>query len=759
MNILENTITDKDIITEKRKKANPYIYKNVEPELMEKHQNLGWEFDRKLKHTVKIKKLKSVDVLFEDRVWVMLSSLGFKRLNKDRNFKVPYDKKGLLTQQIDVFAADDETVLFVECKATKNLKKGDFKNDIEAIGGKRGGIIAEIRKCFPAKKYKIKFIFATSKYILSEQDTERLKKFDIIHFDEDAIQYYEELGKHLGQAARFQLLGTLFEGQKIPSLDNKIPAIEGSMGGFKYYSFSIEPEKILKMGYVLHSDNANKNDMPSYQRLIKKNRLKSIQEFVNKGGFFPNSVIINIVANGSNLRFDKSSLQSECSLSKLGLLYLPKKYRSVFIIDGQHRLYGYADSEYINKNTIPVVAFIDLDKREQVRLFMEINENQKSVSKNLRNTLIGELSWDDDDLNKQRKALCSLVARELGEDTNSPLYGRVIIGENKKTSKRCISMESITSSLIKSNFFSKFKDDSIIADGTFDKGNNDVTKNNIMIFLIKVFKVFSGKLKEEWEKGEEDNGILTINIGIYGLISIFSDIVDYLVKESIVNPKVDSSDIILTKMSFFLEPLVHFYKNITEKSKTELRKTYGGGGKTKYWRSLQKAIHDKIPEFKPEGLDQYWLDHGMHFNVDSYKMLREIESYFNIDFKDKLKSKYGEQWFALGVPKSVYFEAKRLAAEKDLENASTGEVTDPWDCLMLINYREIAIVEGNWAELFSNDYTRPEERRKNGNKKIKTEWLEKLNKIRNKVAHNNSVTGEEYEFLKSVYNWKTGKSI
>ena len=59
------------------------------------------------------------------------------------------------------------------------------------------------------------------------------------------------------------------------------------MGGYTYYSFSIEPEKLLKIGYVLHRNKANRKLMPTYQRLIKKSRLKSVQDFVDNGGFFP----------------------------------------------------------------------------------------------------------------------------------------------------------------------------------------------------------------------------------------------------------------------------------------------------------------------------------------------------------------------------------------------------------------------------------------------------------------------------------------
>ncbi|MGK0747779.1 DGQHR domain-containing protein, partial [Yokenella regensburgei] len=92
------------------------------------------------------------------------------------------------------------------------------------------------------------------------------------------------------------------------------------------------------------------------------------------------------------------------SISKLGILHLPNIYRSAYIIDGQHRLYGYANSEYAASNTVPVVAFVDLDKKEQVKLFMDINENQKAVSKNLRTTLQADLLWESDNVAERQLA-------------------------------------------------------------------------------------------------------------------------------------------------------------------------------------------------------------------------------------------------------------------------------------------------------------------------------------------------------------------
>lgn len=51
--------------------------------------------------------------------------------------------------------------------------------------------------------------------------------------------------------------------------------------------------------------------MPTYQRIIKKQRLKEIRKFIDNKGFFPNSLIISIDTNGKKLRFDLATPQIE----------------------------------------------------------------------------------------------------------------------------------------------------------------------------------------------------------------------------------------------------------------------------------------------------------------------------------------------------------------------------------------------------------------------------------------------------------------
>ena len=103
----------------------------------------------------------------QDYICVMLFNMWFQHLNKDRHFEFSYDSNNeRFTQQIDVFAADEETVLIIECKSAESIKEHSFKTYIEKMHGIFPGISTEIRKKYPGAK--IKQIFATQNYILGD---------------------------------------------------------------------------------------------------------------------------------------------------------------------------------------------------------------------------------------------------------------------------------------------------------------------------------------------------------------------------------------------------------------------------------------------------------------------------------------------------------------------------------------------------------------------------------------------------------------
>ncbi len=756
----KNTVFEKQIPSNLRKRRSEFIYESVPIKLEEDFTKQGWEINRRFKTKTRLQKPKPQDQKFEDKVWATFAGLGFKFLNEDRNFKLNYSNDSELTQQIDVFAADEETVLLIECKSTAGEpKKGNFKETIEAIGGKKDGLIKTIHKIFNGHKPKIKFILATNNYILSGPDTERLRNYDIIHFDNEMIQYYDELNKHLGVAARFQLLGFLFSGQTVPEMDNKIPAIKGKMGGLTYYSFSIEPERLLKLGYVLHRNKANKKLMPTYQRLIKKSRLKSVQEFVEGGGYFPNSLIVSIDSK-KPLRFDFAGNQSNECLSKLGILHLPQKYRSAYIIDGQHRLYGYANSEYKNTNTIPVVAFENLERENQVKLFMQINENQKAVPKNLRNTLNADLLWVSANLDEQVKALKLQIAQDLGEDLDSPLFDRVIIGENKKTSTRCITIDTIRIGLDRSNYFGSFTKTSIKEDGTFYLGNNQDTYNLFLPFIKGVFQYFKDKLPEIWSLGESEDGFLAVNVGIESIIRLSSDIVDHLKQSDSILPKQDKPDKTLDELFYYLDPAIQYMQDLSKEDRLSMKKSYGTAGRTKYWRILQRVTRESRPDFNPKDLDNYWKDREQTLVESSYSMIGEIETELNRLVKEKLVDYYGNKtWFKKGVHPKVQEQATLLALQKNREIEDPDQEKTEWDCLHIIDYRTIATYGKNWSEVFEKTLTKPGEEKIRGGKDEKTKWMQKLENIRNEIAHSYSINEEQHSFITELKEWLVDKRI
>ena len=570
----------------------------------------------------------------------------------------------------------------------------------------------------------------------------------------------KEIAEHLEVSAEV-LQESLIANQEIKNMDDRVPAIQGKMGGYTYYSFSIEPEKLLKIGYVLHRSEANKNMMPTYQRLIKKKRLQEVRSFINEGGYFPNSIIISIDTNGKGLVFDKSSSKVETTISRIGILHIPKRYRSAYIIDGQHRLYGYSDSLYAETNTIPVVAFVDLERSEQIKLFMDINENQKAVPKSLRVTLNADMLWESPDFGEQRQALRSKIAQMLGEEATSPLNSRIVIGENESTPTRCITVEALQAALKKCRFFDSYgKKNALQKEGTFDCKDNQETCDLFYPFIEKCLLYIRESCLEEWDKGDRDSGMLTMNRGIQAVVRVIDDVVNMLVEKGMIHPKTQELDDMFGLLMYYLKPLTDYINNLTAEQRKDLRSYFGGGADTRFWRAYQKAIADMRPDFKPEGLEEFWQNESKVYNEETQSMLREIVDKVKLLISERLNEYFGDSWLIKGLPKNIYTRAKGEADEAMYVHVtSTGEEIDIpiWDYVTLPECKQIILNGKNWSLFFEDTFVRPEESNIVGGKDAKTDWLLRVNSIANKLSKESySVPVDEYSYVKSIYDWLMG---
>lgn len=766
--ILGKLISDNQINSERKKRKNLYDFETIpvkddehRESVRKEYETNGWEFNRDYNKSIKMKSLKTHDLTFENKVWVMISNLGFDFLNKDRNFTLPYDDDN--TQQIDVFAKDAECAIYVECKSSKKRKRGDFKQLLESWESKKRGIENSINHIFSPAKLKKKFILATENQCISDVDLERLNALGGIHFDEETIDYYLAMHKQLGTATRYQFLGALFSGTTIPELNNKIPAITGKMGGHLYYSFSIEPEKLLKIGYVLHRSKATKGAMPTYQRIIKKSRLKSVSEFINNPespGFFPNSIIININTK-RKLKWEPANTQVKDAISNIGILHLPKEYKSAYIIDGQHRLYGYASSKYKATNSIPVVAFVNLTLDEQVNLFMQINENQKAVPKTLRETLNANLKWYSKDLKEQMDAISSKIGIELGEDPNSPFFNYVSIGEDK----RVLTPTAFSNGIKKTKFLGKVTKSEILETGIFYKGDLDVAFELMSRYLKDCFQYLQEKLDQDFLEGK--NSFLFVNKGITSTIMLLNDILITIEKKQDLSMNKSNLLSIIDSSKHYLDAQVEFIVNLDTSTKEKLMIQKGAGAPVAYWRQFQIAVRNQNPHFNPNGLDEYIKRQERDLNNKTYNFIKDIEIFLKDDVKKQLTDKLTDEWaWKKGVPEKVQDRAEELMRKKNRERSKEEETTE-WDNLNLIHYEQIA--SQNWSRVNPDtgkrekfmeiNYTLPGTEK--SNKKEQISWFNKINIIRNMVAHvsGDQITDEQFELVEKIHKWLVKKEI
>ena len=124
---------------------------------------------------------------------------------------------------------------------------------------------------------------------------------------------------------------------------------------------------------------------------------------------------------------------------------ITEDYNTAWVIDGQHRLYGYSKSKWKSKHTIPVVAFENLPVEEQTKMFIDINHKQKSVSRNLLTTIKADINWNSP---LYANAIFAVQARmfiDMSKNSSSSLYKRIKLGENKLTGKTNITLDYVIS--------------------------------------------------------------------------------------------------------------------------------------------------------------------------------------------------------------------------------------------------------------------------------------------------------------------------
>lgn len=750
--MLKNLEKRENLIGLSRKKNRDYEIKTIHSADKAKYESDGWIFIRNLKSSIQVKKPKSHGVLLEDRVWSLFYKMNFQMLSNQGGAQLVINPKDPNSpkSQIDVVAIDREVAIAIECKSSSEFKKRpQFQEEL--------GKFCQIKEAFTKGvkgvdntgiKRQCIFIMIHNKVILSESDRERAKKSNIILFDQTDLNYYENLVRHLGEAAKYQILADMLPGKEINGLSIRIPAIKTKMGGSNCFAFSISPEYLLKIAYVSHRSKGKASDINTYQRMLAKTRLKKIKEYITDDGIFPTNVILNFERGRLNFHKTKQEIEipDDLDIGVLGWLDIKPAFKSAWVIDGQHRLFAYSGHEKAVKSKLIVLAFEGLKPSKQAELFIDINAKQKSVKQSLLQELYAELHWDSDDPSTRISAIISKAIQDLNNDPECLLYQRIQTTDGQKDQIKCITLTSLFGQIEKKGFFIlKLKGKSVLEYGPLWAGENNLDTLKRTTIILKEWINTVGYLnKDWWDIGSGDGGGLAMNDGIATLIAVLRSVFDVIEKKGIKLISKSDGEVLelIKKYSKALGEYLETFDDVQRKAFRDLR---GVSGVTSRTRQCQNGIKQILPDFNPDGLEEWLQEQKLQTNKRTKELIDEIEVELQKYIISELRSQYGsedEVWWYEGIPTQVRTKATQRMEEDKNKRGGKEFYFD------LIDYKKI--IQDNW-QIFESIFSFGK-----GGKDKRTEWIGFINEIRKIVAHASSgktVKIEEFNKVEEFYKW------
>jgi len=183
-------------------------------------------------------------------------------------------------------------------------------------------------------------------------------------------------------------------------------------GEHRFYSFTMPSNVLAETCFVVNRDE---DPIDGFQRELDKTRAAEIAHYIDlELGTIPSSIILS--AQGES-DFVYDSKRKSVSFLKINKAFL--------IIDGQHRVYGFKLAKTALR--IPVVVYQDLSKRDETRLFIDINSKQKGVPTELLLD-IKKMAEYENDTEQYLRELFDTFSTE----NDSALYNRLSASKKAK---------------------------------------------------------------------------------------------------------------------------------------------------------------------------------------------------------------------------------------------------------------------------------------------------------------------------------------
>ena len=701
---------------------------------LEIEQDEGWEVARRNKNSIRLGKPKPADELLEDRVWSFLAQMGFVEMSKGRQFKIrTSDTATIPPRQIDVFAKDDEAALVVECTQKETVGRKSMEGLINKFQSQRRAIVKSIQSHYSSvASMKVGFLIATKNIVWSAADLQKCHENGIFVIAETEIQYYEDLVRLLKSAARYQLLAHVFAGSRVSGLERSVLATRAKMGGTTFYTFLIRPDQLLRIAYIGHKSSRDLDGVQTYQRMLQPRRLRSIAQYINNGGKFPTNIVLNLKP-AKKIRFDKKETVGEESL---GILYLPDTYASAWVIDGQHRLYGYAHARETSAfkydhTSVPVLAFDNLPSKREQELFIDINSKQVKVPTALLVELYSDLHWGSGSPEEAHQALLSRLVTRLNAESGSPLCDRVRVIGKRKSFQRCLTTTSLRDGLDHARLLgtvsSGMQSPGPLSTGDMTDYVGNLGKAKEVIW--RILDLVAEANQPHWVLGDQQGGYLATNNGIRALFLVIADIARHIEVNEGWTLHDATAEEVVEALQPYINCLTDYVAQAPPGDLTAIRKV--GSSLTAVRQQsyrLEAQIRERKAEFNPAGLQQYLESLDEEGTRIAGNRIREIHRVLYEHIVETLKEHFGptdREWWVQAVPIKI----RKECSDQWEENGRQGEAHEE---LYLIHYQNICLYQGNWT-IFKDVVSLGEKDR--DNKQKNTKWIKEINDLRQITAH------------------------
>ncbi len=361
---------------------------------------------------------------------------GIDSIPKVIIYKLGNNKKRFC--DIDVLGIYKNIIIFVECFGMDKFgnKKKDFDSESKTIIRNWDEMLVKTLEKGHRDFYKRhedylknsdnrkikKLIVYTQKEEVEVEERNNLKKDEFYIFTKDNTEYFKIVSDCTYEHCKFEILDFLgVEPYDVMDEEGSTSTIYIAIGkkvkdDFYILNLTIPVESLLKYSHVLRYHRGD--PVLGFQRLLDEKKLKVMREYLlnEKRETYPNNIIV--ILNKSPIEsLKKTNFQTgnpalnenlKNEAKKLWAVTIPNSYKAFSIIDGQHRLFSFAQTKYskykrtksqeekkkleegdnkieemAKKSAMVVTALCSANSEESdmpAKLFYEINTTQTTIS-------------------------------------------------------------------------------------------------------------------------------------------------------------------------------------------------------------------------------------------------------------------------------------------------------------------------------------------------------------------------------------------